>query len=225
MTGGLNIELAGHSFELLSQGGMFWPKHSALLVADLHLGKDATFRHFGIGVPPGSTRGTLDAVSSMLNSTGAQELFVLGDLCHARSSLSQTTRDEFERFQDAHANVAFHLVEGNHDRSAGRLPANWRMNDLGTVFHIDGVTLAHEPADCPRGSALLITGHLHPAWRIRHGGESTGKLSCYWHGHASRCLVMPACGHFTGTAMITPKARDGVWVIADDQVIPVLPTS
>ncbi|TWT87918.1 ligase-associated DNA damage response endonuclease PdeM [Neorhodopirellula pilleata] len=223
MQHGLTIDLAGQSFVLLGQKGLYWPKHRALLVADLHLGKDATFRHFGIGVPRGSTKSTLLSVSTMLESTGAEELFVLGDLCHARSSLSATTRDAFAAFQNEHGGVAFHLIEGNHDRSAGRLPDDWRFNEVGTAFHLDGVTMAHEPADCPVGSSILITGHWHPAWQLRHAGESTGKLPCFWHHAAQRCLVLPACGHFTGTELITPRNQDQLWVIVEDQVISILP--
>lgn len=223
MQNGLTIHLAGHSFELLGRGGLYWPKHRALLIADLHLGKDATFRHFGIGVPRGSTEATLMSISEMLRSTGAEDLLVLGDLCHARSSLSAATRDAVTQFQDEHRDVAFHLIEGNHDRSAGRLPVDWRFHEVGTAYHLDGITMSHEPAACPEGSELLVTGHWHPAWRLRHAGESTGKLPCFWHNTSQACLVLPACGHFTGTALITPQAEDQVWVIADKQVVSVLP--
>lgn len=223
MSNGLTINLAGRSFELLGHGGLHWPKHRALLVADLHLGKDATFRHFGIGVPRGSTEATLSAVSAMLRATDADELFVLGDLCHARSSLSAATREAVAEFQDAHTDVAFHLIEGNHDRSAGRLPDDWRFNDAGVLLHLDGVAFCHEPGSCPAGSELLVAGHWHPAWRLRYAGESTGKLPCFWHDVGQGCLVLPACGQFTGTALITPREQDQVWVMADKQIVSVLP--
>lgn len=217
----LSIQLAGHSFELFSGGGLYWPKHSALLVADLHLGKDATFRSFGIGVPPGSTPATLRSVSAMLDASGADELFVLGDLCHSRSSLSISTRDAFAAFQESHGDVAMHLVEGNHDRSTGRLPDDWKIADAGTGLHLDGVAMTHEPGPCPAGAELVIAGHLHPAYQLFQGRETTGKLSCFWHDDVRRCLILPACGHFTGTVRIRPSRRDRVWVIADDQVLAI----
>jgi len=37
------------------------------------------------------------------------------------------------------------------------------------------------------------------------------------------CLVLPACGQFTGTALNTPKDQDQVWVMVDKQIVSVLP--
>lgn len=217
----LEIELGGHTFELLGDGGLFWPKHSALLVADLHLGKDATFRSFGIGVPCGSTEATLSRVSKMLDATGASELFVLGDLCHARSSLSQGTRDAFVRFQTQHADVSLNLVEGNHDRSTGHLPVDWRIELVGSTLHLDGVAMVHEPAACPADSTIVIGGHLHPAYEFSHLGETTGKLPCFWYSQSERSLTLPACGQWTGTMRVQPRKSDRIWLLADDQVLAV----
>jgi DNA ligase-associated metallophosphoesterase len=221
----VTIQLGGHSWILFPEGGLFWPKHSALLVADLHLGKDATFRSFGIGVPSGSTTATLKRVSKLLNETGAKELFVLGDLCHARSSLTATTNEAFIAFQDQHRSVQLNLIEGNHDRSTGRLPDEWRIEVVGPTLHLDGVVLVHEPTDCPRESRLVIGGHLHPAYQLFHGGEKTGKLPCFWYSKANRQLIVPACGKWTGTARVKPHPSDQIWVIAENQVIAVGPNA
>ena len=102
----LAITLSGHKLELYPGGGLYWPKHQALMVSDLHLGKDATFRRHGIGVPVGSSRATLRCVSDMLESSGATELFIIGDLFHARSSLSMDATSLFGGFLDHHHDVA-----------------------------------------------------------------------------------------------------------------------
>ncbi|EMB13126.1 ligase-associated DNA damage response endonuclease PdeM [Rhodopirellula europaea] len=215
----LAITLSGHELELYPGGGLYWPKHQALMVSDLHLGKDATFRRHGIGVPVGSSRATLRCVSDMLESSGATELFIIGDLFHARSSLSMDATSLFGGFLDHHHDVAVTLVEGNHDRAVGTLPESWPMQVVVGTFHLDTLAMAHEPGSLPSDADLLVSGHLHPAHVLSDGGESTGKLPCFWW--SSGCLVLPACGRFTGTMRISPKENDRIWVIADEQVVAV----
>ncbi|MCC9643581.1 ligase-associated DNA damage response endonuclease PdeM [Rhodopirellula sp. JC740] len=215
----LGIELSGHNLELFAGGGLHWPEHQALMVSDLHLGKDATFRRHGIGVPTGASRATLRAVSEMLDASGATELFIIGDLFHARSSLSLDATAVFEAFLRSHSNVAVTLIEGNHDRAVGQLPKNWPIDTVEGTFHLDSIAMTHEPSNLPCDADLLVSGHLHPAHVLNTGGETTGKLPCFWWSNG--CLVLPACGRFTGTMKISPKNTDRIWVIADGQVLAV----
>ncbi|MEM6363651.1 MAG: ligase-associated DNA damage response endonuclease PdeM [Planctomycetota bacterium] len=208
---------ASRDWQLYPGGGLFWPDHAALMVADLHLGKDATFRAASVGVPVGSTPATLDAVSQMLDHSGSTELFVLGDLFHSRSSLSRETVAAFEQFLTQHRDIDVTLIRGNHDRHVGRLPDRWNLNIVEDSLHLDGVLLTHFPGSCPDHADLLIAGHLHPADVISVRGESTGKLPCFWLHQ--RCLTLPACGHFTGTAKVDRRSGDRVWLIADHTVI------
>ena len=54
-----------------------------LLVADLHLGKAATFRRAGIPVPEGSAGRDLDRLTRLVADTRATRVIVVGDLLHS----------------------------------------------------------------------------------------------------------------------------------------------
>jgi len=210
--------IAGRRFELLPRRGLYWPDRQALLVADLHLGKDASFRAAGMAVPSDSTKATLGAISEMIEEKGARELYVLGDLFHARSSLSLHATGAFEAFCHHHQDVTIVLIRGNHDRAVGALPEHWPIRVVPERLELDGLVMAHHPATCPSQAELLICGHLHPAYEFQTRLESTGKLPAFWWKHGRRCLVLPAVGKFTGTARIKTRPEDQVWIIADDQV-------
>ena len=61
-------EMCGVKLQLQAECGVYLPDQNSLLVADLHLGKEATFRRHGIPVPGGSSDGTLQSVTAMLES-------------------------------------------------------------------------------------------------------------------------------------------------------------
>jgi uncharacterized protein len=51
MTGPVSVEVAGEVLELRPERPAYCPARKALLVADLHIGKSAAYRHGGIPVP------------------------------------------------------------------------------------------------------------------------------------------------------------------------------
>lgn len=188
-----------------------------LLVADLHLGKEATFCRGGIAVPRGSTVATLQMITDMLVESSASTLVILGDLFHAKSSLAADIRHCFEEFLKRHQGVDVVLVKGNHDKSTGSLPTHWPMQIVDAPWSFDGVSLVHYPSPPSDGTQLCIAGHLHPAIRLRVAGA--GKLPCFHFDADMRCITLPAAGEFTGTAVIRPNANDRVWVISEDDVL------
>lgn len=210
------VQLSGVELELHAGRGAYLPRENTLLVADLHLGKEATFRRHGIPVPSGSTDGTLAAVSKMLEHTGARRLIILGDLFHARSSLSSDTCQSVESFLQRHAGVEVVLVSGNHDRHVGALPPSWPIDLAGDVLTLPGIVLVHEPEAVGPAGDLVICGHIHPAVRMYSSTESLGSLPCFWL--SGRQLVLPAIGEFTGTYQVKPRGSDRVWLIADGSI-------
>src|SRR5512140_483642 len=81
--GALEVVLCNERVQLLAQRALFWPRERALFVADVHLGKAASFRAGGVPVPRGSTASDLERLSVLVARTGAQRLAVLGDFLHA----------------------------------------------------------------------------------------------------------------------------------------------
>ena len=206
----IDVNLLGTDLRLLPERAILWPQRQTLFVADTHLGKEATFRRQGIPVPSGSTVTTLASISQMLFATAAKHLVILGDMFHARSSLSQDVCEAMSAFCARHAGMRFSMVRGNHDAHVGRLPEDWSVDVLEPG-------IAHHPSAVPVGADLLLCGHIHPALSMGSRFERFGKLPCFWLSKG--CMVLPAIGHFTGTEAVRRKPGDRAWVVAGDQLI------
>ncbi len=227
------VKLSQIELQLLSGGGVYWPAQRMLLVADPHLGKEATFRANGLAVPRGTTDATLDGISRMIAETGAERLTILGDLFHARSSLVESVRESFSRFLELHHAVDVTLVVGNHDVATGPLSGQWPLRVVEPPWVVDAVTMEHFPGPPRKATALgecllpsqdsriCLAGHLHPAVRLGDAISTAGKLPCFFFDSANSCLILPAIGQFTGTAAVQPTDGDRVWVLADGEVIEV----
>ncbi len=212
----IRTTIAGIDLQLFAERAAYCKQLDTLFVADTHLGKDATFRRHGVPVPLGSSDGTLNTITTMLEETKASRLVVLGDLFHARSSLSPETTTSIEAFFDNHPSLEFTLVRGNHDVHVGVLPKHWPIQIIAPGERWGGIALGHHPTSVPEGADLLLCGHLHPAVQVGTHRDSCGKLPCFWL--SAGCLVFPAIGEFTGTHVIRAKGKDRVWLIADDEI-------
>ncbi len=216
MPDSIEIQLNGYSFQLLADGGLFWPTQSILFVADTHFGKEATFRRGGIPVPVGATDATLVKIKRMLSRTHAFRLCILGDMFHARSSISPDVREALEHFFAEFSRVKILLIRGNHDMRVGSLPYTWPIEILDPGTMIESVSLGHHPAELPTGATVYLCGHVHPAVQVSSTTERLGKMPCFWHSRGQ--LVLPAVGEFTGTHVVTLSDGDNVWLAVENQI-------
>ena len=76
------LNFAGHTFEPLLSGALFWRAESMLLVADLHLEKFSSYAKTGRMLPPYDTGLTLKRLERDLDATGAERVVSLGDSFH-----------------------------------------------------------------------------------------------------------------------------------------------
>lgn len=197
---------------LMPERAVFAPASGTLFVADVHIGKAAVFRARGIPVPHGTTGGTLARLSAAIARSGATRLVVLGDFLHARESQAPATMAALAAWRQDHAALECLVVEGNHDRHAGRVHDALRIHTLDGPYEADGLRGIHEPADGVSATAFTLAGHIHPAVRLG-GRHDSLRLPCFWRqGHL---LTLPAFGEFTGGWTIDPAAEDEVFVVSD----------
>jgi len=215
----LQVSIEGVNVWLLPKRGLYWPEQRTLFVADTHLGKEATFRSQGLAVPRGSTQGTLKTIAQMISECQASRLILLGDMFHARSSISKDIECSLDAFFAAQPELRFTLVLGNHDRGIRALIKDWPIEIVDSGTTIDSISISHLPQEPSPSTKLLLCGHLHPAYRFSSKLDSVGKLPCFWL--SNRQLVLPAIGEFTGTKVVHPSKPDQTWVIADDQILRV----
>jgi uncharacterized protein len=219
--GALLLKILTTPVWLLPDRAVYFPQQRALLIADVHIGKAATFRSLGVPVPSGTTQSNLSRISQLLLTTDAKQLFVLGDLFHGRLAFDANTIAVMQAWREAHADIQMALVGGNHDASAGGVAAlpkslniEW-VNEPYAFFGNDAerFLLCHEPQVHPQG--FVFSGHWHPVQRLVGRGDSV-RLPCFWQ--QSQQMILPAFGEFTGGHPIEPSIGDKIFMTDSMQV-------
>ncbi|HUQ28537.1 MAG TPA: ligase-associated DNA damage response endonuclease PdeM [Usitatibacter sp.] len=213
----VDCSVAGEKLVLLPERAVFWPARKALFVADFHLGKAASFRAAGIALPSGTTTENVERLGRAIDKTGAASVVFLGDFLHSVQGRAASTFGRFGAWRESRSKVELTIVRGNHDKKAGDPPQAWGVRCIEAGGRLGPFVLNHEPGASRGGYALA--GHIHPAVRLSACGEKPLRLPCFWFG--VRYGVLPAFGAFTGNAEVLPRRGDQVFVIAEDEVVPV----
>ncbi len=204
------VEVAGEVLHLLPDRAVYWPAASALLLADLHLGKADHFRAAGVPVPFGPTQRDLARLDTLCDRLDPAHVVVLGDLFHARGSHTDAVHAALADFRARHASRRISLVRGNHDRHAGPPPTDLRIEDAGDRLALGPFTCTHEPTPMP--GTYVLAGHVHPAVRLRDArSRRSVRVPCF-HFTAD-AGTLPPFGTFTGHHVLTPSPTDRVFAV------------
>lgn len=152
----------------------------------------------------------------MLEQTQARRLIVLGDLLHAQSGMTPATDAAFVGWRERHSSLEILLVRGNHDRSAGDPPLNWRITCVSEPYEEGRLLLRHEPPGPMTDLKPTLAGHLHPCITLQGGGRSRLTLPCFWV--QPHLIVLPAFTDFAGRPQISPARQDRIFVVGEDVV-------
>jgi DNA ligase-associated metallophosphoesterase len=185
----VRFSFCGHDLMALPQGALFWPSRRALLVADLHLEKASWFARFGQMLPPYDSVATLADLTALTVSTGAEEVWCLGDSFHDRHGCDRLPARAREMLIALTGATRWTWITGNHDPGF----ADHCGGDIVEEAEVEGLLLRHEadPAE-PRPE---LSGHFHPKLRIHHRGRRVSRR-CFVA--TERKLILPAFGSLTG---------------------------
>jgi len=217
MKGACVTTVRGEELLLLPQRALWWPAQKTLLVADLHFGKAATLRAHGIPVPRGSSSGTLARLDELVIESAAQRVIFLGDFLHTRHSRSNAMLTALRGWREHRAGLELQLVLGNHDRHAGRPPADLRIEAVSEPLAMGAFALRHLPIAV--AGSYVIAGHLHPAIRLHGTAHESVQMPCFVFGE--EVAVLPAFGELTGTSTARQQSGQRLFVCAGDQVLPL----
>lgn len=207
------VQLGGLGLVLLPQHAVWDAAARTVMVSDLHLGKEATFRAMAIPVPDQTAR-TLELLTDLLTVTGAARLIILGDLLHARRGRCERMIQQVTEWRRRHASVRMELVRGNHDLASGDPPDDWQMTCFSEPFADAGLQLCHDPEQC-RGPG--VAGHLHPVVRLRGPGRDSLRLPCFLL--RGDVLVLPAFSRFVDGRVLQVGAADQVFAVSEQTVV------
>jgi uncharacterized protein len=214
MTESLTIDINGHALMLSANRAAFDPQSKTLMIADAHFGKDAVFRARGIPVPVGTTPESLARLDALIAAHDPEQIIFLGDMLHARESHADETLNALAAWRRKHRELSLMLVEGNHDKHAGALPALFGVDVVKEPRRLGPWALCHHPQVVE--GAYALTGHEHPVYRLATRTDSV-RLPCFRFG--KRAAVLPAFGAFTGGYEVNADARhEAIYVIAGERV-------
>ncbi|MCU0636935.1 MAG: ligase-associated DNA damage response endonuclease PdeM [Gemmatimonadaceae bacterium] len=214
---GMDVTIGITPAVLLADRALWLPTHGALVVADVHLGKSATFRAHHIPVPGGTTASDLARLDALLAHTGATSLVVLGDLLHARAGVNAALVAQLEAWRATHAALEIVLVRGNHDAHAGDPPASLRIACVDAPAPLGEFRLHHHP--CTDDEGIVLAGHLHPAVALRGRGRQKVTLPCF--AVREGLVLLPAFGGFTGAAVLDAAEWSAFYAIAEGEVVAI----
>ncbi|MEP7240462.1 MAG: ligase-associated DNA damage response endonuclease PdeM [Devosia sp.] len=194
------LTFAGHSFEPLLSGALFWRSESMLLVADLHLEKFSSFARRGHMLPPYDTGLTLKRLERDLEQTRAERVVALGDSFHRDEGTTTLLDADRLRLTALLGKSHWTWLSGNHDPSPHALGGT-----CAPELEHRGLLLTHEPK---RNGRATIAGHLHPAATVVANGRGT-RRPCFVHD--GRLLLLPAYGSGAGSMNILSRAFAGLF--------------
>jgi uncharacterized protein len=214
-----SLQLAGQALWLLPERVAWHASSATLFVADLHLGKSATFRARGLPVPSGTTLENLQRLAGLVHAQAATRIVFLGDLLHSKHAQRAAAIAPLHAWRAAHPALRCVLVRGNHDSHAGDPPPSLGFEIVDEPWPVDGAAGllgCHHPQHTPAGGVLA--GHWHPAITLRGPARDHQRLACFCL--IDRLLVLPAFGAFTGTSPQSPPVGSVCYPVGGERVWP-----
>ncbi|MFZ2988406.1 ligase-associated DNA damage response endonuclease PdeM [Ideonella sp.] len=205
--GACPVHWAGQDLQLLPDRALWWPAQRVLFIADLHIGKAATYRALGQPVPGGTTQQNLARLSRLIDSHRPKQIVFLGDFLHAAQAQTPDVLAALaawrQHHREHHPDMALTLVRGNHDSRAGDPPATLDITVVDEPHLIGPYAACHHPQ--AHATHFVLAGHLHPSCSLRGPGRDRLRLPCFVldtepSGPTAPIgmAILPAFGEFTG---------------------------
>jgi uncharacterized protein len=210
----VTIQLGEAEIALRGDRTLFYPRAGTLILADVHVGKTATFLTHGLPVPEGNMEDDLARWSRALHDTAAVRCVIAGDLYHGATAARYAIRERLAAWIGQQT-ARFDLVSGNHDRGQSEIVG---LNDVGDRLDVEALTVVHDPTIAP-GNHATVCGHLHPTLALGAGGRM--KAPIFWQRGLT--LILPAFGSFTGGKPVTTRPAERVWAAKEGRIDEIPP--
>ena len=211
----VEIQISGVDCLLHPEKVMFFPEGKMLLISDLHLGKGQHFRKNGLAIPLGLMESNFKRLEALCTLFDPLELLFLGDLFHSDPNASI---DRFAAFRQK-SSADFRLIMGNHDIYDRPMYEELGIECCTELEHRE-LLLVHDEQDVEETEMHVVSGHIHPAIRLREAATKKSlRLPVFVLGESRSYL--PAFGAFTGMHVIKAQVQDRLYAIAEEQIIEI----
>ncbi len=208
------VHWADTELYLLPERAIWWPTEKTLLIADLHLGKAATYRALGQPVPAGTTQENLSRLTALISRHAPKLIIFLGDFLHAATSRTPEVLAALDEWRTTHNDCEMTLVRGNHDSRAGDPPARLRITVVDEPYLYGPFALCHHPQQ--HATHFVLAGHVHPVCRLSGRGRDSVRMPCFVT--QVQQATLPAFGEFTGGWMINPGPKHRLYPVGGGKV-------
>lgn len=206
---------------LLPERAIYIQEFNLLLLSDVHLGKSETFQQAGVPISSSINQSNLERLQKLWRQFQPKQIWILGDLFHARRGISDELLQIWQNFVDT-MDATIHLILGNHDRPLISLLEPFNIHCQIHPIEIGSLILSHEPhlnGEAQGGDRLNLCGHIHPCLKLQSRLDSL-RLPCFFLDRAQNQLILPSFGEFTGGYEVTPTGDTVIYAIADQSIIP-----
>ncbi|MFB6207947.1 MAG: metallophosphoesterase [Candidatus Nanohaloarchaea archaeon] len=201
---------------------LYYPEGDMIVIADLHLGLEASMTSMGSYVPEFQLDDLKKELEKARTETGAHRLLVNGDLKNEfRTSYPERSevRDFLQFAKETFDEVI--LVKGNHDTMIEKT-----VGKEGMAFHDtyseNGVTFAHGHEKVENGYDTLVIGHEHPALKLEDEIGVSEKVDCFLYGemrNGCEIVVLPSYAQVSDGSQVNKiPQRELLSPILRDQV-------
>jgi uncharacterized protein len=217
MTRLLSHIIQDEHFIISAERALFWEAQSALIVADLHVGKTGHFRRSGINIPQSVYKDDLHRLLAQILFFKAQRLIIVGDLTH---SIVNREMDLFRKWRKDFSSLEVHLAKGNHDILDNRWYEEADIYVHNEPFAVGKFVFTHDitkPKDSVPNGSYAFSGHVHPSITIRGKARQSLRFPCFYF--TPDYCILPAFSRFTGGYRVEPQKGDSVFALADKEII------
>ncbi|MCD2201143.1 metallophosphoesterase [Halobacterium sp. KA-4] len=180
----------------------YLPEADALVLADVHVGRDAAS---DVALPLGERTDLVERLDTLLAEFEPATVVVAGDLLHVHGTIPDGVRSTVDAIETAvrGADAAFRVVRGNHDSMLDAVGIDAEES----VVLADGTAVWHGHDDPPVDAERYVVGHEHPAVEI----EGT-RHPCFLYGprqhEGSDVVVLPAFTRLAPGTLVNGLRRD-----------------
>ena len=181
---------------------LYLPDADALVLADLHLGRDV---ESNVQLPLGETENLVERLEALLDRFEPGVVVFAGDVLHAFDRIAEDVEEAIETLQElvADADAALVVTPGNHD---GLLGDAFGLDCRDEYRLADGTIVCHGHEEPDADADRYLIGHDHPAIRLE--GK---KHPCYLLGERtyqdSNVVVLPSFNPLVRGTAINSLAR------------------
>jgi putative SbcD/Mre11-related phosphoesterase len=190
------------SWVAFGERAAYLPAADALVLADLHVGRDAASN---VSLPMGERDDIVERLQRVLAEFEPSTVVVAGDLLHVHGSVPAGARETLDAITATvgDAGAALRVARGNHDTMLDAVGV-----DAEAVVELaDGTVVWHGHEDPPVDGERYVVGHEHPAVEI----EGT-RHPCFLYGpnqhDGSDVLVLPAFTRLAAGTLVNGLTRD-----------------